>query len=109
MSWSRQLHVLCMNAKYLKTTCRVRDADEMTAGENFSGSSNAFRRLLSDSPAIFGIISGPLMRLIVVQFIGPVVEILDGEQPGRINSSTPSLSEEDLRLLMDNMFANTTI
>lgn len=33
----------------------------MMAGEFFSASSNALRRLLSDSPAIFDIISGPLM------------------------------------------------
>jgi hypothetical protein len=35
---------------------------KIIAGEFFSASSNAFRRLLSDSPAIFDIISGPLMR-----------------------------------------------
>ena len=35
---------------------------KMMAGEFFSASSNAFRRLLSDSPAILLIISGPLMR-----------------------------------------------
>jgi hypothetical protein len=35
---------------------------KMIAGEFFSASSNALRRLLSDSPAIFDMISGPLMR-----------------------------------------------
>lgn len=35
---------------------------KMIAGEFFSASSNAFLRLLSDSPAILLMISGPLMR-----------------------------------------------
>jgi hypothetical protein len=35
---------------------------KMMAGEFFSASSKALRRLLSDSPAILLIISGPLMR-----------------------------------------------
>ena len=35
---------------------------KMMAGEFFSASSNAFRRLLSLSPASFDMISGPLIR-----------------------------------------------
>ena len=35
---------------------------KMMDGEFFSASSNAFRRFVSDSPAIFDMISGPLMR-----------------------------------------------
>ena len=35
---------------------------KMMAGEFFSASSNAFRRFDSDSPAIFDIISGPLIK-----------------------------------------------
>jgi hypothetical protein len=35
---------------------------KMMAGAFFSASSNAFLRLLSDSPASFDMISGPLMR-----------------------------------------------
>ena len=63
---------------------------KMMAGAFFSASSNALRRLASDSPAILDMISGPLMRkkkAPVSLATARAMSVLP--LPGGPNSSTP--------------------
>lgn len=65
--WERRLVELLENESCQRTLSRLGAMEsissmKMMEGEFFSASSKALRRLDSDSPAIFDMISGPLMR-----------------------------------------------